>query len=143
MIWIDITDSIDLVSLGEHYFPYENVTIGNKYKNSLVIKDLEMNDSIIRFKITEENLFLIAENFLKLNGKKIKGKIKLNIGDKVKLGTTSLHIKNFETSLVPKAEKYYTKLEELANTDPISYGVVEFFESEYARKLGTIDVLEE
>ena len=143
MIWIDITDSIDLVSLGEHYFPYENVTIGNKYKNSLVIKDYEMDNTSIRLKLTNKDLYLIADNFLKLNGKKIKGRIKLKVGDKINLGQTTMHISKFDCTLISSSEEYYSKLEELSKDDPTSYAVIEFFESEYARKLGTINDLEE
>ncbi len=143
MIEVLIKDSPDLLSLGKHTFPFENVTFGQKLKNSLIIDDNRIEDNIVRLKLTKDCLYLIAPNFLKLNSKKVKGKIKLRVTDKITLGQTTIEITNFDASLIETSEQYYEQLTKLAKEDPLSYSIVEFFENEYALKLGTINVMEE
>ena len=143
MITIFVLDSPDLVSLGEHIFPFENVKIGLKLKNSLVIDDKSIKDEVISLSLTKDHLFLNSKNFIKLNNKKIKGKLRLKIGDKISIGQTTLRIENFDCSKIESNDEYYNALEQLSKEDPDSYAVIEFFENEYARKLGTINVMEE
>lgn len=95
MIHLKVTTSNDKNAPGLYEFDFDTISLGRNNKNDLILKDNE----ILAFSVVifMENNFLFIETlerdfFCYVNEKKFSGKKRLQLGDTVKIGSSSIEI---------------------------------------------------
>lgn len=98
MVTFEVQSSPDDERLGEITFHFETFTVGGSRKADFFIEDSEIAPIHILLKLNADGLLVnsSSEHFYFSNGKKIKGAKIHKAGDTIKLGSTSLLIKNLE-----------------------------------------------
>lgn len=98
MIHLNILTSIDQNAPGLYEFEYDVLSIGRSLKNDLILIDEEIPKHAVFLVIEKNSLFVqtISPSFFCLvNGKKLAGKKRLVLGDKLVLGRSTIEIKSF------------------------------------------------
>ena len=98
MIIFEIKSSPDVERIGEIKVFYENFTLGSNRKTDILIEDNAIDDLHLVFVHNKDGLLSKStnSNFYFTNGKKIKGAKLHKIGDELKVGETTIEIKNLE-----------------------------------------------
>ncbi|MFT6068870.1 MAG: hypothetical protein ACJAT2_003249 [Bacteriovoracaceae bacterium] len=96
MIIFEIKSSPDKEKIGEIKVFYENFTLGSHRKNDLLIEDDSIDELHLVFVHNKDGLLSKStdSNFYFTNGKKIKGAKLHKIGDQLKVGETTIEIRD-------------------------------------------------
>lgn len=124
MVTFEIKASPDSERIGEVKTFYENFTLGGNRKTDILIEDPSIADVHLVFIHNKDGLLSKStdSNHYFTNGKKIKGAKLHKIGDELKIGETTLVIKEliFENLSRPFSELY----SEAIKTDPESESII-------------------
>ncbi len=142
MITLKIIESPNVTNLGEVSINLPNITIGRQLKNTIVIQDPSLSNQVINLTLSKKGLTLNSDGFIKINGKKIKGKIKLKPGHTFSAGKTKILVVSITLDSLPNEDQYFRDLEAMSIEHRESFAIVEAMELEYAVELGKIDELE-
>ncbi|MFZ4713075.1 MAG: FHA domain-containing protein [Bacteriovoracaceae bacterium] len=103
MIQIEVTDSADFDALGVRTFYFNEIFIGSKKGNVLIIDD-KIIDYHFKIEVNENKIMGSLHPDLKsylLNGKLSQGKNHLKINDKITLGNSILVLKSATFEVIP------------------------------------------
>ncbi len=142
MIKLNVIQAPELIYLGEVNINLPNITIGRLLKNTIAINDPSFGNQKISLSLSKKGLYATSESFFKINGKRIKGNIKVKEKDTISLGNTTIEIISYNTEHLPDEDQYYKNLEAMSIEHAESYNIVEALEQEYAIELGKLDELE-
>lgn len=97
MIEVEIIDSKDTEAIGKYRFDYYPIIIGSSSSSDLIIQDeissKEMVLDVLNSKIAASSLS--SPGIFHVNGIKTSGQITIEVGDLLKIGSTSIKILNF------------------------------------------------
>ena len=123
MVTFEVRSSPDSERIGNLTLYLETFTLGNSRKSDLMIEDLGISPTHLLFFHNDEGLIIksVSDNFYYSNDKKIKGGKLHKIGDSIKIGETSIEIKNLEfKNLSEKFNTIYDKaLKEKPELEPL------------------------
>lgn len=124
MIKLEIAKSNDQYAIGFYHYEFDQVHIGRSKKNDLIFNDQELPLRYIFLSIINDvhGQYLVArsvgdQSYFFLNGKKVKGSLRLRSQDLISFGKHEIKILDFqktetETDLSNKMERFLEK-----NTD--------------------------
>lgn len=99
MIHLNILKSNDPNAAGLYEFQYDVLSIGKNLHNDLILKEDEIPKTIGFLIIENRSLFIQTLNsnfFCFVNGKKLSGKKRLEINDKLQIGQTIIEVTQFQ-----------------------------------------------
>lgn len=99
MIHLNVLTSIDPNAPGLYEFEYDVLSIGRSIKNDLILNEENVAKCALYLSIENNTLFIQTLSnsiFCLVNGKKISGKKRLDIGDKVEIGKSKIEIIQFK-----------------------------------------------
>lgn len=125
MIKIEVTKSSDHYIPGVYEYEFDQIHIGRSKKNDLIFVDPELPLRYILFSILKDNhgQYLIAksvgdQSYFFLNGKKVKGSLRLRAQDLISFGKHEIKILDFsktdtETNLSEEMETFLKQSSDL------------------------------
>lgn len=130
MIEFEVTETPDLEMKGPHTH-YKRLLYFGNLRGDLLFQDPEIIDHHLRLEFGESGLFCYKNKKIShylVNGKRTIGKKQIKINDELKIGSTSILIKNY---LFPQLEKKGARIKKNLNlilTDPSMGKVKEIIE---------------
>jgi hypothetical protein len=121
MIKLEITDSIETLSMGTYNYLYDQVFIGRSKKNDLIFLEKDIPLKFLTITANEKSLVIQSEQgapYYYVNGKKTSGAFKLKYNDVISINSHVIKILDFKQTqesfdLTPFYEKLPDALPEI------------------------------
>lgn len=139
MIHIEISDCEDLLSIGHFKFHLPRIFIGRSIHNDIPIEDQQIPLELGVVKHLGDSLTFITDFPYQLNNKEVKGILKLNKGDTIKIKNITMQIIDFEIPKENRVDEYYRYLEKVKSESPQKYKFLQALEKHYIKLTGYYD----